>query len=356
MSASTTNHWKLGAFVVSGVTLAIVALVWLGNAQFDREITTCRAYFKESVNGLEVGSPVKLRGVKIGSVARIGFAPDGRAVEVQLDGYRDAMRRLGLEGAYEDPTRPHAGLENVYAQLASSGITGGKYILVDFIDADKGAPALNQFDFPLGDDVMVTAQSSLESLEQLFVHAARTLPDTLDDLSGMAGKARELIDSIDFATTQSSIEEMAATIRDQAKALDVAGLQTDLDTTLLEGRDTLIALREVADFLLERRDQLGVMVDDLGSVAETLDRELGASRLSDTAAGLRNATDSVIGVADNANDMTREARRLLDELNGSAFELAETLRALRMLADLLERDPGALLRGRESPSPAPRTP
>jgi len=356
MSASTTNHWKLGAFVMAGVALGLIALVWLGNAQFDRELRTCRAYFKESVNGLEIGSPVKLRGVTIGSVKSIGFAPDGRAVEVVLDSYSDVMRKLGLESAYTDPTRPHAGIENVYAQLASSGITGGKYILVDFRDTGKELPPMNEFDFELGNDVMLTVQSTVESLEQLLVKAAETLPETLDDLSGMAGRARELIDSIDFSSTQASLEEMAATIRDQANALDVATLQRDVEGALEEGRRTLVSLREVTEFLLERREQIGGMADDLAAVAHTLDVELGASRLSETTAGLRSATDSVIGVADNTNDMTREARRLLDQLNGSAEELNETLRALRMLAELLERDPGVLLRGRESSNPAPRTP
>lgn len=356
MSASTTNHWKLGAFVMAGVTLALIALVWLGEATFDREVRTCRAYFKESVNGLEVGSPMKLRGVTIGSVKRIGFAPDGQAVEVVLDAYADVITKLGLDAAYRDPTRPHAGIQNVYAQLASSGITGGKYIQVDFLGEEKEVPAMYKFDFELTEDTMITVPSTVESLEQLLVHAAETLPATLDDLSGMAGKARELIDSIDFTQTQASVEEMAAIIRDQAAALDVITLQSDAMQVLEEGRDTLVSLREVANLLLERREQIGGMADDLASVAHTLDVELGASRLSDTTAGLRDATDSVISVADNTNDMTRDARRLLDELHGSAEEITETLRALRMLAELLERDPGVLLRGRESSSPAPRNP
>ena len=68
MSAARTNPWKLGLFVVSGFVIAFASLVWLGSQSLDRQTQRVITYFDESVQGLEVGSPVKFRGVVIGSV------------------------------------------------------------------------------------------------------------------------------------------------------------------------------------------------------------------------------------------------------------------------------------------------
>src|SRR5437899_1650471 len=80
-----------------------------------------------SVQGLAVGSPVKFRGVTVGTVREITIAPDHRHVQVTADMYVDALVRLGLS------TRAPESAEEFIApslrvQLASVGITGVRFI------------------------------------------------------------------------------------------------------------------------------------------------------------------------------------------------------------------------------------
>jgi hypothetical protein len=71
-------------------------------------------YFDESVQGLDVGSPVKFRGVTLGTVSTITVAPDRRHVEVWMRIYQDELSRMGF-----DPTAPRD--PTLRPQLAAAG-------------------------------------------------------------------------------------------------------------------------------------------------------------------------------------------------------------------------------------------
>src|SRR4051812_46819040 len=95
--AAPTNHWKLGLFVVVGIVMSLTTVAVLGARSLRTEVGRYVSYFDESVQGLEVGSPIKFRGVTIGTVARIDVAPDHRHVEVMSDLGVAELSRLGLD-------------------------------------------------------------------------------------------------------------------------------------------------------------------------------------------------------------------------------------------------------------------
>jgi phospholipid/cholesterol/gamma-HCH transport system substrate-binding protein len=97
--AASTNHWKLGLFVVVGFALTLCTIAVLGARSMRKEVVRYVSYFDESVQGLEVGSPIKFRGVTIGTVGKIEIAPDHRHVEVTNDLGVGELNRLGLDVA-----------------------------------------------------------------------------------------------------------------------------------------------------------------------------------------------------------------------------------------------------------------
>ena len=56
----------IGSFVVGAVILSVAALLFFGPGGFLSETRSYVIYFDSSVKGLNVGSPVRFRGVKIG--------------------------------------------------------------------------------------------------------------------------------------------------------------------------------------------------------------------------------------------------------------------------------------------------
>src|SRR5688572_31983274 len=105
--ATGTNHWKLGLFVLLGIALLFTSLVVLGASNWNKASVRYVSYFDESVQGLELGSPVKFRGVTIGRVAEIDIAPDRRHVAVSSELTLDKLDTLNLARSGEPGLSVH---------------------------------------------------------------------------------------------------------------------------------------------------------------------------------------------------------------------------------------------------------
>ncbi len=89
----------------AGITL----IVWLGASQYLKKGKIYATYFDESVQGLQIDSNVKFRGVDIGIVSQINVAPDYRLIEV--------IMKINYAGD----------IEGTIAKLKTAGITGIVY-------------------------------------------------------------------------------------------------------------------------------------------------------------------------------------------------------------------------------------
>src|SRR4029078_12992908 len=67
------NYFKLGLFVVGAVVAGVIVLLVIGSGRWFQPRLSIETYFNESVQGLDVGSKLKYRGVVIGEVKSIGF-------------------------------------------------------------------------------------------------------------------------------------------------------------------------------------------------------------------------------------------------------------------------------------------
>jgi len=297
MATTATNHWKLGLFVVLGIGAMLGALFWLGARRFRRESFPAVSYFDESVQGLDIGSPVKFRGVTVGTVHDITIAPDRRHVQVTSDIYVDALVRLGLR------TRaPQAGEEFVdprlRVQLASAGITGVRFIQTDFFDPERFPPPQLPFDPPW--NYVPSAPSTLKNVEEAAVEIVNRLP-ALED------RAKEAL--VDLRKTLTSIDHLATGLGAEDGSFNGA-------------------------------------LHDLRAAATRVEKALDQAELGATTASIRDSAGSIgrasAGVAD--------AR---EELHDALVSLRETLESVRTLADSLERDPSVLLRGPQGDGAVP---
>src|SRR5262249_37448568 len=161
MATTATNNWKLGLFVVVGIVTMAGALFWLGARRFQRTSFPAVSYFDESVQGLDVGSPVKFRGVTVGTVSHITIAPDHPHLQAPSDIYVDAMQRLGL-----GDHAPRKGEEFINpllrVQLVSAGITGVRFLQTDFFHPGRHPEPVLPFEPPW--NYVPSAPSTLKSV------------------------------------------------------------------------------------------------------------------------------------------------------------------------------------------------
>jgi paraquat-inducible protein B len=71
---SENAYFKIGLFVFISLFFIVGFLAMLGSVDVFKKYIYCETYFNESVQGLENGSPVMFRGIKIGKVNRINLA------------------------------------------------------------------------------------------------------------------------------------------------------------------------------------------------------------------------------------------------------------------------------------------
>src|SRR4030042_3374228 len=119
--ARKTSKFMIGLFVTIGILIGMVAVVWLGASKYFEKGATYVTYFDESVQGLQVDSAVKYRGVEVGRVEKIRVAPDNTLIQVII--------KIDLKGEIE---------RDDVAQLKAAGITG--IVFVELSRKDPGEP------------------------------------------------------------------------------------------------------------------------------------------------------------------------------------------------------------------------
>jgi phospholipid/cholesterol/gamma-HCH transport system substrate-binding protein len=308
-----TNHWKLGLFVLTGIAVAIGALLLLGVRAMSQKSVEFVSYFDESVQGLELGSPVKFRGVTVGRVSKIDIAENLRHVQVTSELSVDQVGKLNLS-AKASGTRLHPDLR---VQLAQTGITGVKFLLIDFFDS-ASSPVL-PLPFKPPPNYIPTASSTMKNLEDSVVRTANRFPEIADDAARAVAQVRMVAEQIEAgklpargAETLTHANVALTELNAQLRAINAAALSSEAEKNLKEFNGILVR----TNALLAR-----------------LESEQGL---------FRNAERS----ADAIGEVARNARSLGPELELTLREIRGTARSIKRLADALERDPDMLLKGR----------
>jgi|SRR6478735_3506820 len=296
------NHWKLGLFVVVGGLLGLSAIVVLGSLSMNEDNVTYTSYFDESVTGLELDSPVKYRGVTVGTVSAIEVAPDRRHVEVSYELEVIVLARLGIASGKGTATRLRVPVD-LRAQLGSSGLSGLKYILIDYFDSrTHPAPVLP---FPVPQNYIPGESSTMKNLEDSVVRAVDQFPVLAEEILRVLGQVNAILADIQnqevperAVATLGNVDDTLRLLQAKLGAVDTGGLSAD-------------ARKLMADL-----DQTALRAQTaLGSV--------------------QRASDSIGDVAGNARSVGPDLSQALRDVSEAALSLKDILEALELEPDML---------------------
>lgn len=317
---STTNHWKIGLFVVLGVALAMATVAYLGARSLKKETVEYVTYFDESVQGLDQSSPVKFRGVTIGNVSMIDVAADQRHVAVYFDLGVTTLKRLGLEHrtglSIKSADTKIARPPDLRVQLASAGVTGVKFLQIDFFPVEQYPEPEIAFGIP--DNYIPSAPSPLKNIEDSVLKTVNNLPELTHQLAKLLEKVNRIVGDVDERRLPTRI----------ATSLD------SLDLLLIQAQGSL---KELNTGKLSK--QAHQAITTLSTSAARLDRLLARVEKDDLVGSVKRATENVGTVADGANAP-------VEELDKTLRSVQEAAQSVQRLADTLERDSDMLLKGR----------
>ena len=324
----------VGAFVIGAFALGIIALLTFGGVNFFAKPQRFVVYFDESVHGLTLGSPVKLRGVPIGRVVDLNITYDQAknlsVVAVVSEFGRDKVAdtsgaSINVSSRSQLQDLVDRGLR---AQLGVQGLaTGLLFVELDFHDP-KEYPALAR---PPGDRFVVvpyvpSAISEFQNgMSEVLANLRRVdLAGVARDLSALAVTARKQIDGVDLKGATEQWKKTGAQIEALASNPEI-------------GR-TIENLNSAADGLREMIAKIEAQIEPTG-------REL-----NETLAEAKRTMQAFNTTAATAQAFITTHGGLGEEVAGTLSHLNEAAEAVKRLADFLERNPNALITGRKRPT------
>jgi paraquat-inducible protein B len=328
-----TSPAIVGAFVLGAFAIGIIALLALGSLSLFSKPERFMVYFDESISGLDEGSPVKLRGVKVGHVVNISIRYDqdsGKSVAAVLceinrgsitDGHganldisdREALQKLVDRG--------------LRAQIGVIGLaTGLLFVELDFMDPLK-YPAANADD----------------DAKYVVIPAA---PSVISEFQASATTLLARMQQVDFKGLSDELKKLMAETTLRIDGVDFKGLVDQWKTTG-ESVDALARSPEIPRTL----ENLNRTLDDLRAAIARADKQVGSSgkdlqaalvQAKAALASFQEAANSARGFIDAQQSFGADTSRALEKV-------ADAAESIQRLADFLERNPNAIISGRKQP-------
>lgn len=303
----TTNSSKflIGIFVIIGMLLLSATIIWVGASRILMKGALYAVYFDESVQGLQVDSAIKYRGVEIGTVQSIGVAPDHRLIEV--------IMKIDLESSMQHQT---------IASLKTAGITGIVFIELDRITEGElaNSPKLHfKSDYP----VIPSRKSEI----------SRFLSDT--------SVIMQNIKDIDFKGISTNLKNTTQAIEKFVEGKRINNIIEHLESTAAH-LDEIIARinKTVSEGKMNQTigEALGVLSDTRRMIDQAR-RDIDALNLKEKS----ERTDAILA------DIDRKTKIITVELQDTSENLRLTAENLQKLSESLNRNPSDLI----FPRPAP---
>ncbi|MBS1261447.1 MAG: hypothetical protein MAG453_00768 [Calditrichaeota bacterium] len=324
MPSVRTNAIRVGAFVVVGVVLAVIVLIYFGASDLLARKQVYVTYFERSVQGLNIDSPVKFRGVTVGKVAGMAIAPDGQLIEV----------RMSLEPEF--PVHDSLGV-----QMNITGITGLRYLEMDFASPEEldTAPEL-AFEPP--HPVIRSVPGGFEEIETALKSVYERLMKI--DTEGISFEAKEFLRTgTKMMTAADSIinqPEMTAWVDKLNRSLgDLEGMIAQLKAERMPSRldSTLSELHLAA---VEARAGAQRLNRGLGTLEDDIER-LHVSTRADTL--FTNINQAFRTTSELVGQSQYSVSQVVARLSLTVQELNETLERMNSLMLSLEDYPSRVL-------------
>lgn len=310
----------IGAFIVGAIILVFIALLFLSGGQLFSHKERIIMYFSGSVQGLQIGAPIKLKGVVLGEITdiQINFQSDDKnvltAVTAEL-----ALQRINKKGVKVDRKFFEEAINRgLRAQLNyQSFLTGLLYVELDF--------------FPNSPAEIYGFQTSILELPTVgtgFEEIAKSLQEL--NIKGLVENLEKLSGNIATLVESGAVEQTLGSVKKAADSIDATatGLRTDVNV--------------ISQELNKTTKELTVLLKSLNQQAPLI-----ASNMNETLVQVQKSLDQFKSTAQTVDNTFAEDSPLVYQLNRTLKDVSRSATALRNLSDTLEQQPEALLRGKQ---------
>ena len=348
------NSAQVGAFIITAFALTLVSVILFGKLQYGKKQTECIAYFEDSVSGLQPGSAVTFRGVKIGQVKRIMIhynqPEEDQHMPVLIEIEDEAMATksdihfpLGSPAWLASQVR-----RGLRAELASESLLTG-LLSIELAYMTNALPATFHQTEKL--------YPELPTQPTFFSKAKRNFGDLLAKVETTVDQLHETLQEAQIGKVSQGAQQALAALNKVLQNQDIpvvlarlSATVTNLDQTLEEFRNLASSASPKINTTLETANvtagKLGQLADQLEQEVKSLSTEVRHTLVNVSAV----VTNQLPATLEQVQDVLTPNSVLMVRVDRALANLAEAADSLSALADFLRRNPRALITGRKNPA------
>jgi ABC-type transporter Mla subunit MlaD len=298
------NYFKIGVFVIAVFMLLAAALIFFGAGRILQPKVYLETYVDGTVQGIDIGSPVKFRGVQIGRISRIDFVfnqygaePGGneRNDYVFLEMEVDAKLFRGMFVGDIKPILEEAIKQGLRVMLQPQGITGLNFAELNYVTQPERAPPLKIWWKPRAHYIPSapgTLTSMLDSVNRIMESfGALDVGDTLKELNAVMQnfntaltKLQSNLDEMNLAEVSTDLQKLIDEMRAKIDRLPVDQLSEDgrkmMETVSAAAGEMQSLVDRLEDSPLLNEKSVGGIIWNFQSTAENF--RLLSENLRDT--------------------------------------------------------------------------
>jgi ABC-type transporter Mla subunit MlaD len=233
------GYFRIGLFIVIALAILATGLITFGAGKFLRPRIYIETYVNASVQGVDVGSPVKFRGVPIGRVSAINFTFNEYGSPGQAYRYNYVVILMEIDremfpGMFSDNLtsliQRNVAL-GLRARIEPQGITGMNYIEINYVEDPSQFPSL-AVDWTPHSYYIPSAPGQLTNMLDSVNNIMRRVEQF--NIGGMVKSAMELLENLNEAVTGAQIgkisenlQALVANFQSALKAANVGPLSED---------------------------------------------------------------------------------------------------------------------------------
>ncbi len=303
------NFFKLGLFVIIAFVLFTAFLIALGAGEFMKKELICETCFNESVQGLDIGSEVRYKGLKIGvvksitSTARVYKVPSNYIL-VRFALTQDAY--VGQTGKTSKERIKKAIAKGLRIHLAFKGLTGAAFLETDYV---HGGPSTINV-----------------SWKPKYIY----IPSRKSRIKRLGDAINQIVENfthINIVNITTRLDKLLKTLNNKASELDMAQISLETESLLAELRITNKQISRTLGSVKMKK-----MLDDAGKTFSGLSHIVQNAQQP-----LNDAMKNFSKTAKNTNKITSDIREgFSSKIKYFSGDIDKMLKSMNKTSKMLE--------------------
>jgi paraquat-inducible protein B len=233
------SYFRIGLFIVVALAILSGGLIAFGAGQMFRPRIYIETYVDGTVQGVDVGSPVKFRGVPIGRVSAIDFTFNEYGAPSQVDRFNYVRILMEIDremfpGMFKENLTSVIEMnvaQGLRARIEPQGVTGISYIEINYVNDPNQFPPF-AIDWKPHYYYIPSAPGQLTNMLDSINNIMRQVEQL--NFGGMSKSITELLENLNTAVTGAEITKVSADLqtlltelRNALKAANVGALSED---------------------------------------------------------------------------------------------------------------------------------